>query len=198
MKYIFLTLTVLFLALPASAANISDLANCSVKVITELSKNGIWSGVAPAECPTEIQVEKRREKLFITAWIVEHGKSGWMRTAFTCAMSKAELKSRSSVENAGIDIKARAGRLEQCLELSSRDNAAIKCLNYESEFYLTGKRGASEHKLMIWLDDNEHHTKAEIAYGDTSSTPTPPTDLFDGEIILPAARIDWFRAVTTP
>ncbi len=195
-------LIVLFFALPATAANIPDLANCSVKIFTEISKTGIWSGAAPAECPPQVQVEKRRDKLFVTTWVVEQGKSGWLRTAFTCAMSKAELKSevksKRSVAKAGTDINARAKRLGQCLDLNKKSNDAIKCLNYESEAYLGGKHGGTEHKLMIWLDDKAHLTKAEIAYGDTSYTPTPPTDLFNGEIIPPGARIDWKRAVIKP
>lgn len=202
MRYFLVILIGLFFAVPAAAANISDLANCSVTIFTEIGKDGSWSGTLPAGCSPQIQVEIRRNKLFITSWIVEQGKSGWLRTAFSCAMSMTELKSasgsREAVTKAGVDIQARARLLGQCLDLNKNKNDGIKCLNYESESYLTGKQGGTEHKLLLWLDDDKHHTKAEIAYANKSYIPTLPTDLLNGEIIPPGVKIDWNRAAIMP
>jgi hypothetical protein len=167
----------MFIAQPAWAADISTLAECTVRVFSEINRTHKWSGKAPEGCPARVIVEKRQDGVFITARISEGAAGGWARTAFTAAMGYAEMADKSDVVKAGKEILSRAGRLGRCLDSLIRVKDPLECRYNANKSYLVGEETGTRHDWFIWLDDNGRHAVVECSFGDTEFETTPPADL---------------------
>jgi len=181
---------VLFIALPSSAADISALADCSVKVFSEINQTQKWSGKAPAGCGARIRVERHPSGLFVIIWKTEATDGGWVRTAFSSAMGYGEVAAKNELSLAGHDIMARAGRIGQCLESIISVNDPLECRDRATKSYSAGEETGMENKRLVWLDDNGRHTVAEYSFGNTTATPSPPADLLGGQTLPPGVTID--------
>lgn len=192
MRYIqlFLIGAVLCSALPARGQDIPGLALCTTKVFQEINQTKKWSGKPPLGCPTTVNVEKRASGVFVTAWSVDRGEGGWVRTSFSAAMNYAEIAGKASLGKAGKEIKARAVRLQRCLDSINSVNDPLECRDRAVKSYIAGESTGIENKRLVWLDDNGRHTVVEYAFGTTTATPTPPADLLNGENVLPGMIID--------
>jgi hypothetical protein len=180
----------LFSVLPASAADISALANCSVKVFNEINLTQKWSGKAPAGCSARIRVERHPSGLFVIIWKTETTDGGWVRTAFSAAVGYDELGVKKELSLAGHDIMARADRIGRCLESILSVNDPLECRDRATKSYLAGEETGMENKRLIWLDDNGRHSVAEYSFGNTTATPSPPADLLGGQTLPPGVTID--------
>lgn len=191
MKYIMMIIAAIPLAaVPASAADITGLAECATKVFTDISRTRQWSGRAPGGCGPGIAVENRADGIFVTAWTNERADNGWVRTAFSAAMGYTEIARKKGLAAANHDILARARRIGRCLDSINRVNDPLECRDRATNSHLVGEESGSESKRFIWLDDNGRHTVAEYSFGSTAATPTPPTDLFEGQPLPPGMIID--------
>ncbi len=192
MRHIVLQLLLLLIILcaPAHALNIQGLADCTVKVFSEINRTDAWSGKAPAQCPADIYVERRPSGIFVTTWVVANSESGWVRTSFSAAMGVAEIAGKDSLKKAGSDITARAARIERCLNSIITVNNPLECRDNAVTSYLAGEETGTENKRLIWLDDNGRHTVVEYSYGDTTSTPSPPADLFSTQAVPAGVKLD--------
>jgi hypothetical protein len=168
----------------ASAADISTLAECTVKVFSEINRTHKWSGKAPAGCPAGVVVEQRQDGAFTSAWVTEGGRGGWARTVFTAAMGYAEIADKNDVVKVGKEIRSRAGRLGRCLDSLIAVKDPLECRYHADKSYLVGDETGIRHEWLIWLDDNGRHTVIEYSFGNTELTPTPPADLPGGQPLL--------------
>lgn len=190
-KIILAAALLLFTSHSAIAYDLTDMAECTVKVFTEINKTRKWSGKPPAGC--RVAVEKRQDGVFVTAWRIRSGNKGWIRTSLSGAMGYAEIATAKVLAGAGRDIVKRAARLERCLDSINSVNDPLECRDRATKSYLAGETTGTENQRLIWLDDNGRHVVAEYATGNTAATPTPPTELFNGEkvpvgVIL---KLDW-------
>ncbi|KAF0216294.1 MAG: hypothetical protein FD174_3748 [Geobacteraceae bacterium] len=194
MRYLvkFLMPVLLLITLPASAADITSLAQCATKVFKEINRTQKWTGQAPAGCPAQVAVEKRADGIFITVWAVEPAADGWVRTAFSAAAGYAEIADKKALAKAASDIMARAGRLGRCLDSIKTVNDPRECRSRATKSYLAGEVTGTENDRIIRLDDNGRHTVVQYSFGDTSATPTPPADLYESTP-LPPMIIDLHR-----
>lgn len=167
----------LLMVQPACAADISTLAECSVKVFSEINRTRKWSGKTPAGCPAGVVVEKRPNGTFASAWVTEGGQGGWARTVFTAAMGYAEMADKNEVQNVGKEIRSRAGRLGRCLDSLIKVRDPLDCRYQANKSYLVGNETGTTLELVIWLDDNGRHTVVEYSFGNTEFTPLPPANL---------------------
>jgi len=192
MRYIIALIIPLFMfsTIPASAADITDLADCAVKVFREISRTHKWSGKAPAGCGARVRVERHASGLFVIVWDTEAIDGGWARTSFSAGMGYGELASKKELAQARRDIIARAGRIDRCLESIISVNDPLECRDRAAKYYLAGEETGIENKRLIWLDDNGRHTVAEYSYGNTTATPSPPADLEGGYPLPPNMIID--------
>ncbi len=187
-----LLVTLMFLA-GASCAYCQDvpgLAGCVTKVFREIGRTGKWSGKASADCPAKTIVEKRSDGIFVTTWSYDRVEGGWSRTAFSGAMGYGEIARKEALARAEKEIGERAGHLQRCLNAILRVNDPLDCRDYATKSYLVDEESGTETKRLVWLDDNGRHTVVEYAFGTTSATPTPPTDLFSGQQLPPGTIID--------
>ena len=185
-----LALVPLLVGAQALAADISLLAGCANKVFDEIYRTHKWSGKAPAACPATIVVEKRADGVLVTVWTVRGVEGGWVRTAFSGAMGYGELARKKEVAKAGRDILARARHLERCLDSINTVNDPLDCRDRATKSYLSGEASGVENDRIIWLDDDGRHTVAGYAFGNTTATPDPPADLFNGQQLPPGTIID--------
>lgn len=174
----------------AHGQELGGLADCATKVFKEINRTGKWSGKPPAGCPAKVSVEKRPAGIFVTTWSVAEAEGGWVRTAFTGAMSFAEVAGKKALARAGKDIAARARHLERCLNSITKVNDPLDCRDHAVKSYLVDEESGTETKRLVWLDDEGRHTVVEYAFGTTSATPTPPVDLFSGHQVPPGTIID--------
>lgn len=177
-------------ALPSWGQDVSGLAECTTKIFREINRTQKWSGKPPAGCPAQVVVEKRDSGVFVTAWSIDRGEGGWVRTSFTGAMNYAEIAGKMPLAKAGKEIRARAARLERCLNSINTVNDPLDCRDRAVKSYEAGEVTGTENKRLVWLEDNGRHTVVEYAFGTTSATPTPPVDLLNGENVLPGMIID--------
>jgi hypothetical protein len=189
-RMLLLVLIMLFAGFPAAAQDVAGLADCTVKVFTEINRTHKWSGKAPGGCKARIAVEKRTDGVFVTAWAIENAGEGWVRTAFSGAMGYTEIADKKELTRAGRDIMARARHLGRCLDSINSVNDPLDCLDRATKSYLAGEESGIENDRLIWLDDNGRHTVVEFVYGNTSATPSPPADLFSGQPLPPNMIID--------
>ena len=188
----YIALLILLFSLPttASAQDVVDLATCTTKVFKEISRSNKWTGKAPAGCLAKVALEKRASGLFVTAWIVEDVEGGWIKTAFTGAMGINEIAKKKVFNAANRDIMNRAVHLRRCLELINNVNDPLDCRDRASKSYLVGEETGTETKRLVWLGDEGRHTVVEYSFGSTSATPTPPADLFKGDLLPPGVRLN--------
>ena len=172
------------------AQDVAGLAECVTKVFKEVGRGGRWSGKPPAGCKARVSLEKRPAGLFVTAWIIENAEGGWVRTALSGAMSYGEIASKKELARASRDIVARAGRLERCLVSINNVNDPLECRDRAVRSYLAGEETGIENRRLVWLDDDGRHTVVEYAFGNTSSTPSPPVDLFKSDLLPPGIILD--------
>jgi hypothetical protein len=179
MRYLISLFMPVFLLIgqPAWAADLSTLAECTVKVFGEINHTHKWTGKAPEGCSARVVVEKRQDGAFITAWVTEGAAGGWARTAFTAAMGYAEMADKNELIKAGKEIRSRAGRLGRCLESLITVNDPLECRYRANKSYLVGEETGTRHDRLIWLDDNGRHAVVEYSFGDTEFEATPPADL---------------------
>jgi hypothetical protein len=185
-----LALVPMFMCVQALAADIPLLAGCTNKVFNEINRTHKWSGKAPAACPATIVVEKRADGVLVTAWATRSVEGGWVRTAFSGAMGYGELASKKELAKAGRDILARARRLERCLDSINTVNDPLECRDRATKSYEAGEESGVENDRIVWLDDDGRHTVVGYAFGNTTSTPSPPADLFNGQQLPPGMIID--------
>jgi hypothetical protein len=174
----------------APAADIPLLAGCTTKVFEEIRRTHKWSGKAPAACPATIVVEKRTDGVLVTAWAIRSVEGGWVRTAFSGAMGYGEIAGKKELARAGRDILARARRLERCLDSINTVNDPLECRDRATKSYAAGEESGVENDRIVWLDDDGRHTVVEYAFGNTTATPSPPADLFNGQQQPPGMIID--------
>ncbi len=193
LKPILTTLLFTLTTLPAFANDVTDMAECTLKVFTEISKTRKWSGKPPKGCQAAVAIEKRQDGVFVTAWKIRQGDNGWVRTSLTVAMGYAEIARKKDLEKAGRDITKRAAKLDRCLDSINTSNDPLNCRDRAVKSYLAGETSGTENQRLIWLDDNGRHVVAEYSSGNTSVTPTPPTELFSGEMLPPnlIIKLDW-------
>ncbi len=192
MRHPALLLALVFLPIgtPALAADIDLLADCTTRVFTEINRTHKWSGKSPDNCPASVAVEKRTDGVLVTAWIIRNVEGGWIRTAFTGAMGYAEIARKKELAKASRDIKQRAGHLGRCLDSINSVNDPLDCRDRATKSYSAGEETGIENDRVVWLDDNGRHAVVEYAFGNTSSTPGPPADLFRGQPLPPGLIID--------
>jgi hypothetical protein len=192
MRYpvLLLALVPVFLSAQAPAADIPLLAGCTTKVFDEIHRTHKWSGKAPAACPATIVVEKRTDGVLVTAWATRSAEGGWVRTAFSGAMGYGEIASKKELARAGRDIMARARRLERCLDSINTVNDPLECRDRATKSYSAGEESGVENDRIVWLDDDGRHTVVEYAFGNTTATPSPPAELFNGQQQPPGMIID--------
>jgi hypothetical protein len=174
----------------APAADIPLLAGCTNKVFNEIHRTHKWSGKAPAACPVTIVVEKRTDGVLVTAWETRNVEGGWVRTAFSGAMGYGELAGKKELAKAGRDIMARAKRLERCLDSINTVNDPLECRDRATKSYSADEESGVENDRIVWLDDDGRHTVVGYAYGNATSTPSPPADLLNGQQLPPGTIID--------
>ena len=193
-KTMLFTAALLLSSLTSATANdVTDMADCTIKVFTEINKTKKWSGKPPKGCQAAVAVEKRQDGVFVTAWKIRQGDNGWARTSLTGAMGYAEIARKKDLKKAGRDITKRAANLERCLDSINTINDPLNCRDRAVKSYLAGEVTGTENQRLIWLDDNGRHVVAEYSSGNTSATPTPPAELFSGEK-LPTnviINLDW-------
>lgn len=178
---------------PAFANDVTHMADCTIKIFTEINKTRKWSGKPPQGCQAAVAVEKRPDGVFVTAWKIRQEENGWVRTSLTGAMGYAEIARKKDLEKAGRDITKRAVKLESCLDSINTVNDPLNCRDRAVKSYLAGENSGTENQRLIWLDDNGRHVVAEYSSGNTTATPTPPAELFSGER-LPTnviINLDW-------
>ncbi|MDD2540187.1 MAG: hypothetical protein PHH28_03990 [Desulfuromonadaceae bacterium] len=192
MRHIVIQFLLFFIIMgaPAHALDIQGLANCTVKVFKEINRIDAWSGKAPEQCPANIYVEKRPTGIFVTTWVSTNSEKGWVRTSFSAAMGFTEIAGKDSLKKASSDITARAARIERCLNSIITVNNPLECRDYAVKSYLAGEDTGTENERLVWLDDNGRHTVGEYSYGDTTSTPSPPADLFSTQELPVGVKLD--------
>lgn len=169
---------------------VRPLADCTVKVFTDIGRNSGWSGKAPAGCPGTIRVEQRAAGVFVTMWIGDSSGNGWDRISFSAAVGLGEIGNKKLLKKAGRDIKARAARLERCLDSILRVNDPLECRDRATRSYSAGDVSGFESERTIWLDDNGRHSVVEYANGDTKAVVTAPADLFGGTALPPGTKLN--------
>ena len=190
MVFLLPALSLMLVGTKALAADVSLLAGCTNKVFEEINRTHKWSGKASATCPATIVVEKRTDGVLVTAWITRSIDDGWVRTAFSGAMGYGEIARKKELAKAGRDIMARARRLERCLDSINTANDPLECRDRATKSYAAGEESGVENNRIIWLDDDGRHSVVEYSFGNTSSTPSPPADLFNGQQLPPGNTID--------
>ena len=187
------TALLFFITRPVSAGEVTDMAECAVKIFTEIHKTRKWSGKPPVGCQAYIAVEKRQDGIFVTAWTISGSSNGWARTSLTGAMSYAEIAAAKELARAGSDIAKRAARLERCLDSINSVNDPLDCRDHATKSYLAGEVSGTENQRLIWLDDNGRHVVAEYSFGNTTPTRSPPAELFNGQRLPPGIIINLYR-----
>ncbi|NVN90870.1 MAG: hypothetical protein HXX11_09725 [Desulfuromonadales bacterium] len=192
MRYPVLLLITLFQLVGSRAygQDVSRLADCGTKIFKDINRTGKWSGKPPSSCAVKASVEKRPSGIFVTTWSVEEAEGGWIRTAFTGAMSYGEVAGKKALARAGKDIAVRARHLERCLNSITKVNDPLDCRDNAIKSYVVDEESGTETKRLVWLDDEGRHTVVEYAFGTTSSTPAPPVDLFSGQQLPPGTIIN--------
>ncbi|QEM69988.1 hypothetical protein FO488_18700 [Geobacter sp. FeAm09] len=185
-----LALLLMLAAVPAHGGDVALLATCTTKVFGEINRTQKWSGKPPAKCPASITVEKRTDGVLVTAWVIRSVEGGWIRTAFSGAMGYGEIAGKKELARAGRDIVARAKHLERCLDSINATNDPLDCRDRATKSYTAGEESGVENDRIVWLDDNGRHAVLEYAFGNTSSTPSPPADLFNGQPLPPGVVLD--------
>ena len=185
--------TIFFLliaCIPAHALEVRPLADCTVKVFNDIYRNRAWSGKTPDGCRGSIRVEQRPAGIFVTSWNRGDSDRGWSRLSFSAAMGFSEIAKNKTLKVAGRDIRARAARIEKCLNSIIRVNDPLECRDKAAKSYVAGEVTGIEFERKIWLDDNGRHSVVEYAYGDSSATVSPPADLFGGNELPPGAKLN--------
>ncbi|KAA0891417.1 hypothetical protein [Oryzomonas rubra] len=185
-----LAMFLILAAAPARAGDVATLADCTTKVFGEINRTRKWSGKPPATCPATIAVEKRADGVLVTAWVIRSAEGGWVRTAFSGAMGYGEIARKQELAKASRDIMARAKHLGRCLDSINAVNDPLDCRDRATKSYSAGEESGVENDRIVWLDDNGRHAVLEYAFGNTESTPSPPTDLFNGQPLPPNMIID--------
>jgi len=185
-----MTVVLLFVSQSVSAQDVTGLADCTTKVFGEIGRTKIWTGKAPAGCTARIALEKRASGFFVTAWVIKIADGGWIRTAFSGAMSAGEIANKKMLAKANHDIMMRAGQLERCLKSINSVNDPLGCRDRAIKSYSVGEESGTENKRLVWLDDEGRHTVIEYAFGTTVATPSPPADLLNGELLPPGALLN--------
>jgi hypothetical protein len=85
---------------------------------------------------------------------------------------------------------ARAKRLERCLDSINTVNDPLECRDRATKSYSADEESGVENDRIVWLDDDGRHTVVGYAYGNTTSTPSPPADLLNGQQLPPGTIID--------
>jgi len=184
MRYFILLLSLLVTP-HADASELAPLADCASSVFNEINRTKAWSGKAPSGCAAKVSVEKRTDGALVTTWVTERTAGGWMRTAYVVLMGYAEIADGKVLARANRDVKERAARLGRCLDSLMTVNDPLYC-RYKAtkEYYAEEKMGTERHWL-IWLDDNGRQSAVEFVIGDTTPSPAPPADIFNGEQLPP-------------
>jgi len=172
------------------AQDVAGLADCTTRVFRDLGRSGRWSGKPPSGCTAKVALEKRTGGYFVTAWKIENAEGGWVRTSFSGAMGFREISGKTRLAKACRDIIARAARLERCLKSINSVNDPLECRDRATKSYLAGEESGTANTRLVWLDDDGRHTVVEYAFGTASSTPTPPVDLFQGELLPAGVLLD--------
>lgn len=183
-------LCLLAISLPARALEVQPLADCAVKVFSDINSKRVWTGKPPLGCMARINVEQRASGIFVTAWNSGNSRQGWERLSFSAAMGFAEIASGKLLKKAGRDIKARAVRIERCLNSIIQVNDPLECRDRATKSYVAGEEVGLEYERQIWLDDNGRHSVVEYAHGDSSAAVSPPADLFSGPALPPGTQLN--------
>lgn len=191
MKIILIFLALLFLtARYGQAGDISNLADCSIRIFKEINKTKMWSDKKNNICRASIAVEKREEGIYVTTWRSRQINGGWTTTALSSAMGYHEVANLKQLNRAAVDIKKRSTRINRCLESIIRSNDPLECRDRAVKSYMVGEATGIENRRLIWLEDDGRHIVAEYSYGTTTATPSPPADLMNGDSIPAGMVID--------
>jgi hypothetical protein len=163
----------------AYAADVTELAACTVKIFKEINQTHKWSGKPPAACPATVAVEKRQEGVFITIWKIEKVNGGWVNTAFSSAEGYWEIANKKDLSKANYEIMSRARRLDKCLDSILTTNDPLECRQKAVKSYQVGDAIGTEKQKTIWLDDNGRHAVVEFSYGTSETEPTEPGDIIE-------------------
>ena len=181
MNYIILILMIfLFTALPAAASEITDLADCTKKVFSEINRTKKWTDKPLDGCRGRVAVEKRSDGVFVAAWSVARAEGGWIMTAFSGAMGYAEIADKKALALAAKDITLRAVRLERCLNSILTVNDPLECRDRATKVYRVNEEIGTEMRRLLWLDDDGRHTVVEYVSGPTSGATMQPVELLGG------------------
>ncbi len=191
MKIILIFLALQFLtARYGQAGDISNLADCSIRIFKEINKTKMWSDKKNNICRASIAVEKREEGIYVTTWRSRQINGGWTTTALSNAMGYHEVANLKQLNRAAVDIKKRSTRINRCLESIIRSNDPLECRDRAVKSYMVGEATGIENRRLIWLEDDGRHVVAEYSYGTTTATPSPPADLMNGDSIPAGMLID--------
>lgn len=192
MRYLFwlITAIIVTVSVPVVAVDLTPLVDCSLKVFRVINRTKQWSGKVPEGCSAEIYVEKRGDGIFVTAWNKSASEQGWVRVSLSSALGYYEVADKKTLEKAGRDVRARAARIERCLDSIIRVNDPLECRDHATKTYSAGGEIGVENKRSIWLDDNGRHIVVEYAYGDARGAVTPSVDLFSGPALPPGTNLN--------
>lgn len=187
----FAILAVLSSKVPATAAELTPLVDCSLEVYRVINQSRQWTGKSPDGCQAEVYVGQRADGIFVTAWNKGNSEKGWVRLSLSSAMGYYELANRKALEKAGLDIRARAVRIGRCLDSIIRVNDPLECRDYATKTYSAGDDIGIENKRTVWLDDNGRHSVVGYDYGGSRATAVgPPADLFGGPALPPGTSLN--------
>lgn len=184
MRYFILLISLL--SLPhAHASELAPLADCASSVFNEINRTKAWTGKAPAGCIAKVSVEKRTDGALVTTWLTERTDRGWMRTAYVVLMGYGEIADGNALSRGNRDVKERAVRLGRCLDSLIAVNDPLYCRYKATKEYYADEKMGTERRWLIWLDDNGRQSAVEFVLGNTTLTPAPPADIFEGEQLPP-------------
>jgi hypothetical protein len=172
-----------------SAADLSSLASCATKVFSEINQSHAWSGKAPAGCVARVTVEKWVDGAQVTTWITEQREERWVRTSFAVLMGYTEIADTKVLKKVNNEILSRARHLGRCLDSLIKVNDPQDCRYKATKDYYVGEKTGTEERWLIWLDDDGRRSVVEYLFGDTVATPSPPADLYTGELLPPGTDL---------
>ena len=165
------------LALPASAADVAQLASCTTKVFSEIGRTGKWSGNPPAGCFADIAVYRRGDGLLASAWIKEQRYDGEFElTRFSALESYQEVAKPKKMAEANREILARAKKLAVCLTNIETSQIPDDCQVNRSRDLVAEEETGVQDIDRIRLKGGGRYTAVEHIVADTIDTPDQPVD----------------------
>ncbi|GAM11626.1 hypothetical protein OR1_03942 [Geobacter sp. OR-1] len=166
----------------------SHLADCSVKVFSEISNTKSWSGKPPEGCHANVSVAKKVDGAQVITWITDRNEADWVMTSLTVQMEYSELATPMALAKGNKDVMSRARRLGNCLDSIVNNNDPSECRYKASKEYYASEKIGTERHWEIWLD-NGRKSIVDYIIGDTANIPYPPSDLNQGESLPPGTEL---------